>query len=492
MTEISALTDKIQSYLLGLSPRAVETLVRKLEKARASGSADPHLEIILQASIGLMRRPDFDDGKPNGLLRKAQIQRMFFAPLEEFLINEALPNKQEGRVYRPALEKVWGWLGRDVLPGDIKQVLLAAENDKVSDERVDALVQALRTRSVDAIGSALDRSKMSEKEHRRLAVEMGGDRGISELKDVYKIFEAEKWLLPLLRTVPETLNPNRFKSDNDILKVVDQCTTRYPDHVPVVAAALLERADKPAALCTFASRLARTDDPKAISESRFAPFVDVVLSEAERLNVLALDHRNHNPDPVAFSQALSEYHDLVRGVELDMDLSQAGKWHKRMAETKRVISEAVARELGNAHSAVRRALQVPKFGADGTFKVDQTAVDEAVRALRVVVMVKNAPDTFAVNDLGKRTRQAVEQTLEIVTRALINDVPSTGGQQRDAHLAAVDVAIMLSEIYYGADYAAQLRRSRQTAVNKAKEADAKAARKARPPEARLVASALRG
>lgn len=471
MTETELLTNKIKEYLQGLTPAAVESLVRKLEKSREAGLTDRHLDLILAASVKLLRTPEIELEAPTrGIIRRNQIQRMFFTPLDDFIINEKLPNHQEGRVHRPNLQKVWTWLSRDILPGDVRMVLEETEKPSASEERIDSLVYALRRRAVDAVGSALDNIETSEKERRRLSIEIGGERGIAELKDIHKILEAERWLQPFLNLFPETLTESRIKSDRDVLNLVDKCSTRYPDHIPVVAAALLDRAETPASLCAFAGRLARTDDPKAISSSPYAPFVDVVLSEAERLNVLALEHRQHNPDPVAFSQALTEYHDLVRGVELDMDLSHAGKWHKQLAETKRDVSDAVTRELKNAHGAVRRALQVPTWNKDGELEQDFASIDEAVRTLRVVVMVRNASDTLAVNDVGNRTRQTVEQTLEIVTRSLISELGKTVGPQRQAHLAAVDVAIMLSEIFFGEDYAAQLRRSRQSAVAQVPEA----------------------
>lgn len=459
------LTDKIQSYLQELSPQAVENLVRSLERAREGGSADPHLEVILAASLEMLRRPELGTSEQvRGVSRRSQVQRQFFTPLDEFLINENLPTRQEGRVYRPDLQRVWKWISRDVLPGDVERVLKEAEKSSVSQDRLDTLVLALRRRAVDAVGEALDITENSEKERRRLSIEMGGERGIANLEDIHKILSAERWLMPFLNMVPESLTEDKFKTDNRMLQLVDKCSERYPEHIPFVAAALLDRAETPSALCSFAGRLAHTDDAKALSSSKFAPFVDMVISEAERLNVLALEHRNHNPDPVAFSQALSEYHSLVRGVERDMDLSHAGEWHGQLAQTKRSVSEVVTGELIGAPGAVRRSLQVPKRTKDGELDIDTESIAEAVRSLRVIVMVRNASETFAVNDVGKRTRQAVEQTLEIVTRSLISDLRGTPEDQREAHISAVDVAIMLSEIYFGGEYAAQLRRSRQSAV----------------------------
>jgi|GEM_PF-1531672 len=491
MTQSDQLDVKIRTYLSSLSPKALEALVRNLERARAKNSADPNIELVLQSALDILRKPvPKSHDLHAGDLRRGQIQRMFFSPLDGFLIDEFLPTRQEGRINRDMLNKVWKWIGRDLIPNDVRTVLEHAGNAAVSGERIDTLVQALRTRSVDAIGEALRLGEVDEREHRRMGIELGGERGISELRDIRKVFASERWLIPFLQAVPDRINERNLKKDNGVMRLVDKCTTRFPGHVPLLAAAFIDRADTPSGLCSFSGRLAGDDDPKAIASSQFAPFVDVVMSEAERLNILAIDHRNNNPDPVAFSSALSDYNSLVRGIERDMDLSVTDKWHQRLAHTKRSISDVVTRELHNAHSAVRRALQVPKVDSDGNLDINKSAIDDAVRALRVVTMVRNGSDTFAVNDVSKRTRQTVEQTLEIVARSLISDLGKSKSPQLAAHLAAADTAIMLSEIYFGADYAAQLRRSRHAALAKAN-TQKSSETAAENPERRLINKALK-
>ena len=488
MTRSNELEIKIRTYLSSLSPKALGSLVRNLENSKRKDSADPHLDLILTAAAALVQKPQpVAIEAPDGELRRAQVHKLFFSPLDEFLIDETLPNRQEGRIHRPMLERVWKWLARDVMPNEVKTVLDQAGNAAVSGERVDALVQALRTRAVDAFGEALEASEISEKKRRVIGVELGGERGIAELKDIQKVFAAERWLTPFLQNIPDRVNEHRLKQDHDVLRLVDKCSNRFPDHVPIIAAALVERSDTPSALCTFAGRLAGDEDPRTIAGSKFAPFVDIVMSEAERLQIRALDHRHNSDDPAAFSEALSDYHALVRGVERDMDLSLSGRWHQRLADTKRNISGEVTRELKGASGAIRRALQVPKFDGDGVLKTDQAAIDDAVRTLRVVTMARTASETFAVNEIGKQTRQAVEQTLEIVTRSLITDLGKAEGAQVEAHASAADVAIKLSEIYFGADYAAQLRRSREAAFAKASNPETSS----QPaPERQLVSSVL--
>ena len=86
----------------------------------------------------------------------------------------------------------------------------------------------------------LRRAETSDKDKRRMAIELGGERGISEVRDIQKIFAAERWLVPFLQNIPDRINEHRLKQDTEVLRLVDKCTARFPDHVPVIAAALVD------------------------------------------------------------------------------------------------------------------------------------------------------------------------------------------------------------------------------------------------------------
>ena len=470
MTDQALLTAKIQTYLKALSPRAVETLVRGLERARQSGKGDEHLDLILAASAAILRGEDIKAPEPRdetplpAMTRKGHLERLFFAPLDTFLINEHLPSKQEGRVYRPHLTDVWQWLERDLLPKEINRARQDLASIKVDAEKAHQRVAMLRKTATDILADTMEKAAQSDRERRRLTMVLGGERALADLKDIAKLFQAEPWLTPFLKRMPDSITERRLKQDTDVLSLVETYAQKHPDYVPVLAAAVLDRADAPWSLGTFATRLAGTQKPREISRSRFAPFVDRVISEAERLNVLARDQQKHNPDPVAFSEAVSSYANLMRGLEFDMDFTGCDEWRGRLSETRRDMSRLVTGELQSASGAVRRALAVPKVDREGHWHSDTHALDEAVRALRVLAMARGTAETLAVNEVSKRTRQTVEQTLEIITRSLLADLRKHKGPARDAQLSAVDAAILLSEVNFGAEYAGQIRRMRQAAA----------------------------
>lgn len=471
MTDQDLLKKKIESYLGELSPGAVSMLARSLERTQALGQNEPHAELVLAAALALLSGQSSADGAADetpsqhaGPNWRQKLKRSFFAPLDPFAIDEQLPHKQEGRIYRPYLSEFWNWIERDVLAGDIARGVEFLEKRPDDGERVHRVAAVLRKKAGEALTGILEDCAASEREERRLKMMLGGERALQDLADVAKVFRAEPWLRAFLRRIPDTLSERTLKQDGNILDLVSAYATRHPEDVPVIAAAMLDRAEAPWSLGPFAERLAKVRGARWLTKTRYAPFASIVISEVERLHLLAHEHRKNNPDPVGFAGALSAYAAVVKGVERDMDLTGAEQWRGRIAETRRSISAAVADELAGAAGTVRRALQVPKTDADGEFRSDEAALDAAVRTLRVLDLSRSAAEVLAVNEAGKRARQSVEQTLEIISRSLISDLGKTRGPNRDAVASAAEAAIQLCEICFGQDYAALLRRSRQSAM----------------------------
>lgn len=459
---------RIRKYLKELSPRAVESLARNLERARDAGSADENAEEILAACLELLRswEPSEDEGFRSGS-RSNQVQRQFFEPLEDFLINEFLPSKQEGRIERVILSRIWHWLGRDVVPEDMAELMAAAENEKVPDELLSKQVNAFRKRTIVAMEKYLDRVEMTDKIRRNLTIEMGGERGLANLKDVVRIFAADReWLGEFLETLPDMITEKEFREGTRLMSLVKELTKEHADRMAIIASAVESRAEHDGPMCAFAARLTGSDNTRLLEKSPYAPFVDVVVSEVERLAILAIEHRRYNPDPVAFARALEDYRRLVSVIERDLDLKVLPLWSSRISATKRELSDVIAKELDGVHNTILTMLKVPAVEPDGSFYYNQGLFDEAVRALHVLLVVSNSKDTFAVNDVGMRTRYALEQTLEYRTQNLLQALGKAGEKERDAVLMAVNGAILLSEIYYGSKFAQQLRRSRQSALSK--------------------------
>ena len=111
----------------------------------------PAATLILQE----LRRTIRAAGQP--VTRIGNAARLFFAPVEPFLIDDAADHKRAGRISRVSLEPIWGWIGRDLIPAeakalseDINRALL--DNDRIKAEQ---LTRALHDRALRRIREAV-------------------------------------------------------------------------------------------------------------------------------------------------------------------------------------------------------------------------------------------------------------------------------------------------------------------------------------------------
>src|SRR5262245_13898146 len=189
--------DKLRVYLRDLNPQARALLRAELERAAARGDEVPGGTFILEE----LRR-DAEEARPPeprpaaaaaaapeplaGTDRLGSAARHFFAPLEPFLIDEKLDQWHRGRVARAALEPVWQWICRDLIPTEAKgyidelaRVLLT--NDRVISERLSRTFQDLAAQRMrEALAAVQDDVKARQ----RLTGQLGMPRAADHLGEI--------------------------------------------------------------------------------------------------------------------------------------------------------------------------------------------------------------------------------------------------------------------------------------------------------------------
>ena len=152
-------------------------LVAELERATLRGEEAAGSELILQE----LRRAIRAAGQP--VARIGDAARLFFAPLEPFLIDDAADHKRLGRIARVSLDPIWDWLGRDLMPAEAKALSEDINRALHNDDRVKAeqLTRALHDRAVMRIREAVSAVTGDDKARRRLAVQVGTPRALDDL-----------------------------------------------------------------------------------------------------------------------------------------------------------------------------------------------------------------------------------------------------------------------------------------------------------------------
>src|SRR5690242_5523633 len=109
-----AAKERLREYLRELKPEARSMLASELERAQLRGESPPGASVILEALRDGARR------EKRTLSRVGNPQRLFFAPLEPFLVDDAPERKHRGRIARACLDPIWHWISRDLMPKEAK------------------------------------------------------------------------------------------------------------------------------------------------------------------------------------------------------------------------------------------------------------------------------------------------------------------------------------------------------------------------------------
>src|SRR5258708_39074775 len=110
MATVGPPVERLRGYLLQLPPAKRALLIAELERALLRGDDVPGGDLLLQEVRGSVREADMRAP------RLGQASRLFFRPMEPFLIDDQFAHKQPARIARSALPPLWDWICRDVLP----------------------------------------------------------------------------------------------------------------------------------------------------------------------------------------------------------------------------------------------------------------------------------------------------------------------------------------------------------------------------------------
>ena len=98
------LVERLRQDLRDLTPEARALLIAELERGLLRGDETAGAELVLQE----LRRSAREPSRPSP--RTGSLARLFFQPLEPFLVDDTATHKHPGRIARVALDPIWSGL----------------------------------------------------------------------------------------------------------------------------------------------------------------------------------------------------------------------------------------------------------------------------------------------------------------------------------------------------------------------------------------------
>ena len=192
--------ERLRGYLLQLPPEKRAQLIAELEVALLRGDDVPGGALLLQEVRSSVRETGVRAA------RMGPAARLFFQPLEPFLIEDQSANKRyPARIARTALEPLWSWICRDVLPGSGQSLFSKRSRKPLLDDATttcDHLIRPFQDQVAARIRSMLDEIATDDLVRRRMIGQIGTQEALDVARDVLAILAGRDVLAATASRLP--------------------------------------------------------------------------------------------------------------------------------------------------------------------------------------------------------------------------------------------------------------------------------------------------
>jgi hypothetical protein len=441
-------TERLREYLRELKPEARALLFAKLEDAKLRGDEVPGVDLILRElrdATPAERRPP----------RIADPQRLFFAPLQPFLIDEQPDRRHRGRITRSALDPIWQWLARDLVPVEAK-----AYSDHVSrhllagdEQPAGQLAKAFQDRALQRIQEALNQVSHDDKAQRRLSAQVGVPQGIEELREIVSVLSVRDALAVVASRLPMQIKNLADESLDSIKVLLDSPVARHRDVFLYGVLLVRNRLAAPWQLIRLATRAVASDAAGRIAESPYSVAVTIVIGDVERM-VSRLRVELKSGDAAAITPLLKDIHDGTRALRTELDLSVDSPWARQVAQIRSEVSEMLKAAIDSAPGRVRRLLgqRAQRDIASGSV-LDAIEVADTEAVIELVSACRNYASELAINEVTLRVHSELQSYLDTGMNPLLDALRHAGDVDRKFRQSQVDAAVRFAGKIFGPSYA---------------------------------------
>ena len=379
-----------------------------------------------------------------GVPRIGNSARLFFKPLEPFLVDDRGDHKHPGRIARASLELLWTWIRRDLLPDDAK-ILADEVNDALlagDEPKAEHITRAFQARAAAAIEASFESAAADEKVRRRMLAQIGTQRPSEDATTLKCVLKGRDALASLAAHLPLRIGNLANEQLDECKALIESASARDGDLFLYALLMVMSRLAAPWQLIRFGIKAAGSDTAARVAETHYGVTVTIVLAELERM-VGELRNDLRSGRGVAVGALLKTIHDAARGLRTELDLPVDSTWGRALA-LRAQIAELLKSEIESTPGRVRRLLRPrpsTEIRANSVLEPDEVAETEAL--VEFVGACRYFASELAINEMTQRTFSELQQYLDSGTRALLDgcampgyrpQLPAVAGRRRAAFL----------------------------------------------------------
>jgi hypothetical protein len=449
-------TERLRDYLAQLPPQSQALLMREFERAIERGE-DTTVATFVLAQLRKVVRGTDKEARP----RTDDPARLFFQPLEPFLIESNVPLRP-GQIRRASLAPVWQWLIREGAPDQAREFedALSRGPETGTSSAIEVAGRKLQLAAADAIFKIASRGT----DQRRELARVGPPDVIENLQPIASVLQAREAIEALNGRLAGFL---RVFNDPQIVAVGEALnvpTLQTPQLLPFALSLVMQRLTAPWQIIRLAIKMAASDDELRVAATPYGIAVTIALHDLSCLaSTLRADIRRGHFDNV--SEHLKILHDGVRGLRTELDLRNDSTWGRQLASIRTDISNALQSEIESVPGRVRRLLrQRADKDIPAGAQVDASEVNETAALIDFVAVCRTYAGELAINEVTLRTYSDLQHYVEQTTEALVQSLRASEGKNRAYRQTQVAAAIRFCDVLFGPDYASLMSRAAENAV----------------------------
>jgi hypothetical protein len=455
--QADAAAERLRAYLRDLKPGARALLIAELERGLLKGNGPAGAEMVLAE----LRRSVRDGSTKSA--RVGDPARLFFMPVEPFLVDDTPDHKHRGRIARSALEPFWLWIGNTLMPDDARAYVEQVEEALTAGntEKAEHSARVFQDRVVRRIQQMLEGA--DDKDRRRLSVQLGTARAAEDVQALRAILNTRDGLAMLGSQLPGHINSFSGPVLDSVKSQIDSPLGAKSDLFLYSLLLVMSRLAAPWQLIRLATKAAGGDGAKRIAETPYAITINLVLDEVDRrVRELAADLKSARG--IAVSALLKEVHDALRGLRSELDLPSESPWGKQLTAIRAEVSKILSAEIELMPGRVRRLIRPrpsKEIAAGSVLDADEVAETEEL--IGFVVTCRNYAGELAINEVTQRTFNELQHLLETGTRTLVDSLRVASGGDKPFRQSQVDAAVRFCAKVFGQEYAATLAKAAEVA-----------------------------
>ena len=461
--------EQLRDYLRTLKPEARAMLIVELERDLLRGEDVAGSQLILQE----LRRTIRAAGQK--VPRIGDAVRLFFAPLEPFLINDAADHKRVGRIARSSLAPAWDWIGRDLMPAEAKALVADINHALFEDDRLKAeqLMRTLHDSAMLRIAEVVAGSQKDESVQRYLAAQIGVSRAVETIATLAKILACRDVLPTVAQRLPAIM-PAFEREQVDLVKALLTGATAQKATEGAIASKndiflyglvlVVGRLAEPWQLVRIATRAAASSDETRVAGTPFAVAVNIVFGDLECMLSDLQSGLKVRRQVAPLARALCA---AVRGITTELNFATDSFWSRRFAAIRGQLADALKAAIEQAPGRVGRILR-PRAGNDiapGS-ALEAAEVSDAEMQLDLIMACREHADDLGVGDASTRGYSEVQNYLEGGAKILLDSLGHASEADRPFRQSQMQAAVRFCRVIFGADYAGLLAKAAEMATQK--------------------------